>query len=166
MNLKQMQVISPEMHGVLDYVTAGTLLAAPKLFRFDKLRGPAVRVPRIFGSMILGQAAMTDYRLGLLKVLPFNMHLALDYALGPFLALSPFIFGFSQRRRRAWLPHLLTGAFILLTTAMTRPQPQWQRDEQRLSRAMEREMAYGGREREQAFDQERQGRMPAGSGMD
>ncbi len=161
MKLKDIQVLSPETHGVLDYVTAGALLAAPKLFKFERAGGPAVQVPRILGSMIMGQAAMTDYKLGLIKLLPFNLHLALDYALGPFLALSPFLFGFNRRRKNAWLPHVLTGAWILLSTAMTRPQPAWQRDQAKLHRAMEREMAYGSPDRELDWERTHGGRMPA-----
>jgi hypothetical protein len=163
MNIGKIQVLSPEVHGVLDYVTGSTLLAAPKLFKFDRAGGPAVTIPRVLGSLILGQSAITDYKAGLIKVLPFNLHLAMDYALGPFLALSPFLFGFHRRRRAAWLPHVLTGAFIALTTLMTRPQTEWQRAEARLSRDMEQAVDYGRRVGE---DVERavRDRMPAGTG--
>jgi hypothetical protein len=165
MNLGKVQVLSPEVHGVLDYVTGATLLAAPKLFKFERAGGPAVTIPRMLGSLILGQAAITDYKAGLIKVLPFNLHLAMDYALGPFLALSPFLFGFHRRRRAAWLPHVLTGAFVTLTTLMTRPKPEWQRAEERLSRDVDQAIDYG-RHIEADVERAVRDQMPAGTSLD
>lgn len=116
-----LKVISPEMHGVLDYPMAGVLMAAPKLFGFNKRHGPQSTIPRVLGSMILGQSAMTDYKPGLVKALPMKTHLMMDYALGAFLALSPFLFGFFKKRpAKEWLPHTVAGAGILAQALMTR----------------------------------------------
>jgi hypothetical protein len=119
--LESLQVISPRMHGMLDYPTGAALLAAPNLLGLADEGGPAAMVPRALGAMILGQSAMTDYDMGLVKALPFKAHLALDYLAGPLLALSPFLFGFRRKPARSWLPHVLAGLYVLVTTLMTRP---------------------------------------------
>jgi hypothetical protein len=59
---------------------------------------------------------------GLVKALPFRMHLALDWVMGPFMALSPFLFGWRRgRKAAAWLTPLIGGLWVLGATAMTRP---------------------------------------------
>ncbi|MFL6590880.1 MAG: hypothetical protein ACJ8M4_11995 [Chthoniobacterales bacterium] len=40
--------------------------------------------------MILLQAVMTDYELGLMKVIPITMHLMADYVIGAVLLSAPF----------------------------------------------------------------------------
>ena len=114
-----MKMISTFIHGVLDYVVGIALLLAPNLFGFAEVGGAAVLVPRIVGMLILGQALMTAYELGLLKLLAVKAHLMNDYVVGIFLAASPWIFGFSHRATNVWLPHLLVGLVILGTTVMT-----------------------------------------------
>jgi hypothetical protein len=159
-----MQVISPDVHGVLDYVTGAALLAAPRLFGYARARGQAAKSAELFGSLILGQSVMTAYRYGLLKVLPFKMHLALDWAMGPFLALSPFLFGFTGGRKKAsWLTHVIAGTWVLATTAMTRPTHVPYEDEEDLEAAV-REQPDGWRDVdwEPAYGR----RMPAGAGTD
>ena len=161
MNVKQMQVLPPDAHGVMDYVTGATLLAAPKLFGFDHGNNPAMKAARIFGALILGQAAMTDYKLGLFKVLPFRMHLMMDYVLGPAMALAPFLFGFSKRRNKAsWLTHVVAGLTGIATTVMTRMPPAGMRDIMREEGVLESQMGYG------SPQWERRRRMPAGSELE
>jgi hypothetical protein len=144
----------------MDYVTAASLLAAPKLFGFDKSRGPAMKTAQIFGALILGQAAMTDYKLGLLKVLPFKMHVMMDYVLGPLMALSPFLFGFRHGRKKAsWLTHVVAGLTGIVTTVLTRTAPEGM--SRRRMRDADRESVYG--YGQQDWEAER---MRAGAGTD
>jgi hypothetical protein len=114
-----MKMISTFIHGVLDYVVGIALLLAPNLFGFAEVGGAAVMVPRLVGLLILGQALMTAYELGVLKMLPVKAHLMNDYVVGLFLAVSPWIFDFSHRATNVWVPHVLVGLVILGTSAMT-----------------------------------------------
>ena len=80
--------ISTMVHGILDYVTAPTLIALPRMLGWGQkvtwlLNGAGVGV--------LGYSLLTRYELGLVKVLPMKVHLAIDMASGGMLALSPFI---------------------------------------------------------------------------
>jgi hypothetical protein len=121
--MDRLRILSPEIHGVLDYPMAGALMAAPNLFGFNRRRGPSVTIPRILGGMALGQSAMTDYRPGLVRTLPMRAHLAMDAVMGSFLALSPFLFGFFKRPRKEWLPHTIVGASMVLGALLTRTRP-------------------------------------------
>lgn len=120
-----MKIIPTFMHGIADYIGAIALLAAPNIFGFAN-DGPtaAVMIPRILGVIVLLQAIMTDYELGLAKILPMKMHLMSDYLVGAFLAISPWLFGFADGPSKQWMPHLIVGILVLALTAMTETTPR------------------------------------------
>src|SRR3954468_8637591 len=70
-----MKMIPKFYHGVLDYISGLLLLAAPNLLGFAEIGGVTAWLPRIVGVMILLQGLMTDYELGLMKVIPIAIHL-------------------------------------------------------------------------------------------
>jgi uncharacterized membrane protein len=119
-----MKTIPTYVHGIIDYIVGIVLLIAPSLFGFAHLGGPAVIIPRVLGILILLQALCTNYELGLFKVLPMRTHLAFDYVLGFFLAISPWLFRFSNQPKNVWVPHFIVGLLILLSTWMTQTEPR------------------------------------------
>lgn len=108
--------ISRRTHGILDYVVGLVLIIAPTLLGFND--GTAAQnVPVILGVSALIYSLITNYELGLLKVLPFRAHLGLDVMSGLLLGLSPWLFGFADR---VWIPHLLLGLVEIGAVLMTR----------------------------------------------
>jgi uncharacterized membrane protein YtjA (UPF0391 family) len=116
-----MKIIPSVVHGVLDYIVGIALLLAPNIFGFTGGPAAAIWVARVVGVVILLQALCTDYQLGAVKMIRFHMHLMADYGVGIFLAASPWLFGFHDQPNNVWVPHLVVGLFILLSTAMTNP---------------------------------------------
>eukprot|EP01031_Cornospumella_fuschlensis_P012107 gene12107-14805_t len=113
-----MRVIPTRLHGVLDYVVGLALIFAPMLLGFAN-GGPAQFVPQMLGVAAIGLALVTDYELGLLRLLPMQVHLALDFASGLLLLTSPWLFGFADVV--AW-PHVLFGLLeigVVLLSGMT-----------------------------------------------
>jgi hypothetical protein len=117
-----MKIIPKFFHGILDYVSGLLLLAAPNLFGFAEIGGATVWVPRIVGLMILLQAVMTDYELGVIKVIPIAMHLMADYAIGALLLLAPFILGISSRSLTATMLLVIMALLAFGAAAMTQPR--------------------------------------------
>jgi hypothetical protein len=117
-----MKIIPKFYHGVLDYMSGLLVLAAPNLLGFAELGGATAWVPRIVGLMILGQALMTDYELGLMKVIPITVHLMADYVVGAFLLLAPFVFGISGRSVRATVLLVVMALLAFGAAAMTEPR--------------------------------------------
>jgi hypothetical protein len=118
-----MKIISRRVHGVLDYLVGVLLILAPKLFGFDT-GGPEQMVPVTLGIVAILYSAVTRYELGALGLLPFRRHLTLDVLHGLVLALSPWLFQFSDR---VWVPHLALGCAEILVVAMTRATESEQR---------------------------------------
>jgi hypothetical protein len=110
-----MRFIPSRVHGILDYVVGVLLIFAPRILGFQN-GGPEDRIPVILGIATLIYSLLTRYELGLIKVIPFRVHLTLDFLSGVFLAISPWMFGFSER---VWVPHLLVGLFEIGAAMMS-----------------------------------------------
>jgi hypothetical protein len=112
--------IDATLHGATDY-TMGTLLltAFPRLAGIEGTR--SARQIRIAGAAHGGYSTLTDYPLGVLPLLPFKAHLALDAVGALALAATPFVTGQHREGRRAWVPHVALAAFELASLAMTDP---------------------------------------------
>jgi hypothetical protein len=112
--------IDSTLHGATDY-TVGSLLttAFPRLAGIEGTR--AARQIRAAGAIHVGYSTITDYPLGIVKLLPYQAHLAID-ALGAIaLAATPFVTGQWKKGRGQWLPHVALCLFELGSLALTDP---------------------------------------------
>lgn len=112
--------IDSTLHGVTDYSAGATLLTV--FPRWAKIEGTeSARQIRSAGAIHTGYSALTRYPLGVIKVIPFPAHLALD-ALGALaLAATPFVTGQWKRGTRHWIPHVALCLFELSSLALTDP---------------------------------------------
>ena len=82
----------------------------------------ATVVPVVLGIGLIAYSLFTNYELGVWKVAPMAVHNIIDIVAGGFLALSPWIFGFSDNTANVYLPHVIVGlaaVFLGLTTKQT-----------------------------------------------
>jgi hypothetical protein len=114
-----MRFLPTRLHGVIDYLWGAALLSSPWLLGFSDVTA-AKWLAVVFGIGAFLYSVVTDYELGLVRVLPMRAHLALDGVGGAFLAASPWIFGFADR---VYLPHLLFGLFSVAASLLTRTDP-------------------------------------------
>ena len=112
--------IDSTLHGVTDYNVGAVLLTVfPKLAKIEGTR--SARQVRTAAAIHGAYSTLTDYPLGVVKVLPYKAHLALD-ALGALaLAATPFVTGQYRQGRRQWVPHVGLALFELGSLAMTDP---------------------------------------------
>lgn len=110
-----MKIIPTRVHGMMDYLVGALLAASPWLFNFDR-GGAETWVPVALGLGAILYSLITDYEMGLARVLSMRTHLMLDTASGILLAASPWLFGFSDV---VWMPHLVIGLIEIGTAAMT-----------------------------------------------
>ena len=117
-----MRSIPTSVHGVVDYVTAPVLIAAPDIFRMRQA-SPAAIAPRATGAAAAVYSTLTDYELGLRRVIPMRVHLVLDAVSGAALAAVPWLSRSARNGKRYWLPHAVVGAaeVALALTTKTRP---------------------------------------------
>lgn len=129
--MKKLRFIPIAIHGAADYLVGITLVFSPWIFGFSDVRGASRSVPISLGIAIILYSILTSYDWGLVRIIPFKLHLVLDFMLGIFLSLSPWIFSFSAYKRSAWFPHVVTGLgiviFVLISRTMAspvKPEPQ------------------------------------------
>jgi hypothetical protein len=88
--------ISTRTHGILDYLTAGALLALPRALGWS---APVTKLVTGAALGTLAYSALTRYELAPAKVLPMRAHLALDGLSGALFAAAPFLCPPSRRGR-------------------------------------------------------------------
>ncbi len=120
-----MRFIPTRVHGMLDYLMGAVLILAPWLLDFDDTA--AIWVPVVIGASVILYSLLTDYELGIARVIPMATHLILDIVGGLVLAVSPWIFQFNDE---VWVPHLVLGLLEVGAGLMTRTIPS----DERLSR--------------------------------
>jgi hypothetical protein len=112
--------VDATLHGVVDY-KAGALLTTvfPKLAGIEGTR--AARQIRTAGAVHAGYSMLTDYPLGIVKVIPYRAHLAIDAVGAVALAATPFLTGQFKQGRSQWLPHVALALFEFAALAITDP---------------------------------------------
>jgi hypothetical protein len=112
--------IDAHLHGATDYTAGMTLMTVfPRLAGIQGTR--AARQIRTAGAVHAGYSTLTDYPLGVVKVLPYKAHLALDAVGALVLAATPFVTGQWRRDRSQWVPHVALCLFELGSLALTDP---------------------------------------------
>ncbi|THU32981.1 hypothetical protein FAM09_26415 [Niastella caeni] len=114
-----MKLISTRVHGYLDYIMGVLLIAAPWIFDFAR-NGAETWVPVILGISTILYSLLTDYELGVTRMISMRTHLMLDLVSGLLLAVSPWLFGFAEY---IWQPHLILGLLEVGAVLMTRREP-------------------------------------------
>jgi hypothetical protein len=105
------------VHGLLEYAAGILLIAAPFLFSFESDSATAVSI--VAGVVVLVVAASTAMTTGLIKSIPVQAHVMMDYVVAAVLIASPFLFGFTDDGT-ATAFFIVLGVVYLLVTIATR----------------------------------------------
>ena len=105
------------VHGVIEYLAAILLIAAPFLFSFDDDTATAVAI--VAGVLVLVITAFTALPTGLVKSIPVHAHALLDYVLAALLIAAPFLFTFTEDGT-ATAFFIVLGVVHLVLTIATR----------------------------------------------
>ena len=112
--------IDSTLHGATDYNAAAMLTTVfPWLARIEGT--PAARQVRIAGAVHGGYSTLTNYPLGIVKLIPYRAHLAMDAVGALTLAATPFVTGQFRKGRSQWVTHVALGAFELTSLALSDP---------------------------------------------
>jgi hypothetical protein len=112
--------VDSTLHGVVDYTAGATLLSVfPKLAGVEGTR--SARQIRTAGAIHAGYSTLTDYPLGVVKVIPYQAHLALDALGAVALAATPFVTGQYKKGPKQWVPHVALALFELSSLAISDP---------------------------------------------
>lgn len=115
-----MKPISPRTHSIIGFIVGIALLLAPNIFGFSDVGGMAVALPRIIGIIVILSELTVQGSFSKIGFVPMKLHIGLDVLMGALLAVSPWLFGFSDEGSNAWVPHFLVGLLMVGYALMTR----------------------------------------------
>ncbi|MBD3583075.1 hypothetical protein HC229_11205 [Flavobacterium sp. D33] len=108
-------MITTKMHGILDYLVAGLFIALPFLGGWDTTAVYS-RIFFVLAAITIVYSLVTKYETSLVKLIPFRIHLAIDFISGILLISSPWLLGFADEM---YLPHVVLGVVEILVVVMT-----------------------------------------------
>ena len=89
-----MKFITKRIHAFLDYPVAIALIALPFLLGLGNLNPLAMQLSVATGIAAFLLTLLTDHHLGILKVIPYKIHLIVDFLVALVFMLAPFVFSF------------------------------------------------------------------------
>lgn len=112
--------ITKSIHAYLiDYPVAVVLIVAPFLLNLGQSGLVAAWLSVVTGVAALLLPILTKHPTGLIRVIPYSMHLWVDRAVGIVFLVAPFAFGFSGLD--AWYYWVLAIAVLLITSVLNAP---------------------------------------------
>lgn len=113
--------ITPSIHAWLDYPVALALIGLPFALGLGQSSPLALWLSVATGCAAFVLTLLTDHHLGVIRVLPYRLHLTVDGAVGAFFVLAPFAFGFAGID--AWY-YWVNGAAVLAVVSLHAPEPE------------------------------------------
>ncbi len=110
-------LIPRPLHALMDYLWGIVHALAPELMGFQDDEGANAYCKARGGGAVV-TSLMTRYELGVIRVIPYNMHLLLDLLSAlSFGLLGPQLFGFSKNKKATQVAMLFTA--IEIATVLT-----------------------------------------------
>jgi len=83
------------LHSYLDYPVAIGLIAMPFLLGVGEGNPIALWLSVVTGIAALTLTVFTKHQFGLVKLIPYKLHLAVDFMVGAAFVAAPFVLGFA-----------------------------------------------------------------------
>lgn len=114
-----MRFVTKTIHAWLDYPVALALIALPFLLGLGNTNSLALLISPIVGIAAFILTVFTDHQFGLIRILPYRFHLAVDLAVGLLFLALPTLFGFSGLDAAYYW---LNGAAVVTVIALSKPE--------------------------------------------
>ncbi len=113
--------VTRKMHAFLDYPVALSLIVLPFVLQLGSSNPLALWLAVGTGVAAFALTLLTDHELGVFRVLPYSLHVAVDLAVGVLFVLAPSIL--SLTGIDAWY-YWANGAAVLFVVSLHKPEPQ------------------------------------------
>ena len=107
------------LHAVADYAVGAVLILAALMVGGT---AGAVGTGVVVGATVLAVSMLTRYPLGVVKVLPFQVHSAGDYLAAALLLVAPFTLHFRQSDSGLTALYIAAGIAVLAVSLITNYQ--------------------------------------------
>lgn len=110
--------VTKDIHALLDYPVAFALIGLPFLLGLGDSHPAALWLGVVTGFAALLLTLLTDHKLGVIRVLPYWSHVAVDGLVGVTFLAAPLLLGFSGLDA---LFYLANGAAVAVVVSLSSP---------------------------------------------
>ncbi len=114
-----MKFITKTIHAYLDYPVAFSLMALPSVLSLGQSHPAAKWLGVGTGIAAFVLTLLTDHKTGVIRVVPYSVHLAVDFLVGVIFVVAPFVLGFSGID--AWF-YWANGGAVLAVVGLHQPE--------------------------------------------
>ncbi|WP_291735173.1 hypothetical protein [Leisingera sp. F5] len=114
-----LRFVTRTIHAYLDYPVAIALMGLPFLLGLGDSNPLALWLSVATGIAALVLTVLTDHHLGLIRVLPYKLHLTVDLIVGLTFLAAPFLFGFAGLDAAFYW---LNGAAVVAVISLSAPE--------------------------------------------
>jgi len=115
-----MRFITKTVHACLDYPVAAALIILPFVIGLGQSNPLALWLSVGTGVAALILTLLTDHHLGVFRVLPYGVHLAVDGLVGAVFLMAPFAFDFKGIDA---VYYWANGLAVVLVVSLHRSEP-------------------------------------------
>lgn len=113
--------VTKTIHAYLDYPVALALIVLPFVLQLGASNPLALWLSVGTGAAAFILTVLTDHKLGVFRVLPYRLHLAVDLMVGIVFAFAPFVFGFTGIDA---IYYWVNAAAVLTVVSLHKPEPE------------------------------------------
>ena len=113
--------VTKRIHAYLDYPVAIALIVLPFILGLGDSNPMALYLSVVTGIAAFALTLLTDHHLGVLRVLPYSLHMAVDLIVGLTFLAAPFLFGFGGLDAAFYW---LNGAAVVAVISMHKPEAE------------------------------------------
>lgn len=110
--------VTKTMHAYLDYPVALSLMIMPFMLQLGSSSPLALWLAVVAGAAALVLTVFTDHQFGLVRVIPYKAHVAVDFVVGVAFLLAPFLLGFTGID--AWY-YWINAAAVITVVSLNEP---------------------------------------------
>ena len=111
--------VTKSIHAYLDYPVALGLIAMPFILGLGTENPLAFWLSVVTGVAAFILTVLTDHHLGVVRVLPYSLHLAVDGLVGIAFVLAPIVLGFAGIE--FWY-YMVLGLTVLAVVGLHQPE--------------------------------------------
>ena len=115
----EFRFVTKTIHAYLDYPVAVALMCLPFVLALGSSNPMALWLSVATGAAAFLLTVLTDHETGIVRVLPYGFHLAVDFAVGLVFLAAPFVLGFSGLD--AWY-YWANAAAVLTVVSLHKPE--------------------------------------------
>lgn len=113
--------VTKTIHSYLDYPVALALIALPFILSLGQSNELALWLSVVTGVAALILTIFTDHGTGLIRILPYKLHLIVDFMVAIVFILAPLVLGFTGLD--AWY-YWANGIAVLIVVGLQQPEPE------------------------------------------